>query len=144
MKRKDGMGHRLRWVDLLTGKVESQACGKDLALARSLRDQKKTELRDGLSGKLPDKSLADLIGSVAGFMAGRSWHTVRKTKDGLESLRDLCGDSLLQHVGKDTVMDFRSRRLATGVAVVEKHYTGEIKPVLERAMDLIARAQGVA
>jgi hypothetical protein len=32
----------------------------------------------------------------------------------------------------------------SSVGVVEKHYTGEIKPVLERAMDLIARAQGVA
>jgi hypothetical protein len=32
----------------------------------------------------------------------------------------------------------------SSVAVAEKHYTGEIKPVLERAMDQMARAQGVA
>ena len=30
------------------------------------------------------------------------------------------------------------------VGVVEKHYTGEIQPALERAMERIAKAQGVA
>ena len=51
--------------------------------------------------------------------------------------------TLAQRAGVDrmTVKDLGGW---SSVAVVEKHYTGEIKPVLERAMELIARAQGVA
>ena len=51
--------------------------------------------------------------------------------------------TLAQRAGVDrmTVKDLGGW---SSVAIVEKHYTDEIKPVLERAMDLIARAQGVA
>lgn len=135
-KRKDGTAWRIRWINPATGRADSQACGRDLALARNLRDQKKAELRDGLSGKLPDRSLADLIDGIAGFQAGRSQHTIRKTKDSLESLRNLCGDRLLQHVGKDTVMDFRSRRLATNVAVATVNKdVRQIRSALSYAQD---------
>jgi len=50
--------------------------------------------------------------------------------------------TLAQRAGVDrmTVKDLGGW---SSVGVVDKHYTGDIKPVLERAMDLIARAQWV-
>lgn len=94
-----------------------EACGHDLAYARDRRDAKKAELRQGLSGRLPNKSVSDLKADLDKFMVGKSRHTVRKTRDSLKTLIDLCGDRRLEHVDRGMVMDFRAKRMAGGVAI---------------------------
>ena len=68
---KLGTTYRIRWADQASGKTLSEACGRDLALARQARDRKKAELRGGLSGRLPDRMISDLMAELPAFMAGK-------------------------------------------------------------------------
>ncbi len=120
---KRGTSYRIRWTDPRSGQSLSQACGRDLALARTMRDKKKSELRDNLSGKLPGKTLTDLKDTLDVFLASKSGRTVQETKDSLRKLIELCGERLLEHVDRGLMMDFRAKLLAGGAAVatVNKH-----------------------
>ncbi len=83
---KNGTSHRIRWIDPISGKSQSEACGRDKALARIKRDATKAELREGLSGQLPDSLLSDLASKIQIFMVGKSHHTIRETRRSLEDL----------------------------------------------------------
>lgn len=135
-KVKGGTAYRIRWIDPSTGKTLSESCGRDLAYARDRRDAKKAELREGISARLPDKSVSDLKDALDTFMVKKSPHTIRKTKRSLQDLIALCGDLRLERVGRNTVMDFRARRLAADVkpATVNKDLR-QIKSALSYAVD---------
>jgi len=132
---KRGTSYRLRWIDPKTGKMASEACGRDLAYARVRRDQVKQELRDGLSGRLPDTSLADLRDRLADLMAGRSPHTIAKTKDSLNCLETLCGAMPIASIDRGVIMDFRAKRLAKGLspATVNKDLRRSFSTLAQRA-----------
>ena len=131
-----GTSYRIRWVDPISGKTQARACGRDRALARIERDAKKAELRDGLSGQLPDSLLSDLESKMQTFMVGKSHHTTRKTRRSLKDLIRLCGDRRMEHIDRAMVMDFRAQRLAEGVspATVNKDLR-QIKSALSYAVD---------
>ena len=135
-KGKRGTSYRLRWIDPKTGKMASESAGRDLAYARERRDQLKQELRDGLAGRLPDTSIADLRDRLPDLMAGRSPHTVSKTLDSLKSVEDLCGGMMIQALDRGVVMDFRAKRLAKGLspATVNKDLR-QIRAALSYAVD---------
>ena len=135
-KGADGTTYRIRWIDPRTGQALSEACGRDMAYARDRRDAKKAELREGLSGRLPDKSLSDLVKALPTYMVSKSPHTIRKTTCSLNDLIKLCGDRRLEHVDRALMMDFRARRLAAGVAIatVNKDLR-QIKSALTYAVD---------
>jgi integrase len=135
-KGKGGTTYRIRWINPQTGATASEACGRDLALARDRRDAKKAELRDGLSGRLPDKSLSDLVEALPTFMVSKSPHTVRKTGGSLDDLIRLCGDRRLEHVDRALLMDFRSQRIADGLAIATVNKDArQIKSALTYAVD---------
>ena len=135
-KNKKGTSYRIRWIDLLSGKTMSEPCGRDMAYARIRRDQKKAELRDGLSGKLPDKTLSELKEELAKLMIGKSPNTIRKTKHSLQQLIDLCSDRWVIKVDKSMIMDFRAKRLEMGVAVATLNKDlRQIKSALTYAVD---------
>ena len=135
-KAKRGTSCRVRRIDPKTGKMASESCGRDLAYARLRRDQMKQELRDGLAGRLPDTSIADLRDRLPDLMAGRSPHTVSKTVDSLKSLEDLCGAMPIAGIDRGVVMDFRAKRLAGGAAraTVNKDLR-QIRSALSYAVD---------
>jgi len=135
-KGKRGTSYRLRWIDPKTGKMASEACGRDLAYARLRRDQVKQELRDGLSGRLPETSIADLRDRLGDLMAGRSDATIQRTKESLDSLRKVCGEMPIGSIDRAVVMAFRAKRLAGGAApaTVNKNLR-EIRSALSYAMD---------
>ncbi|MCH8853726.1 MAG: tyrosine-type recombinase/integrase, partial [Planctomycetes bacterium] len=131
-----GVSYRIRWVDPTTGQTQAKACGRDKALARIERDAKRAELREGLSGQLPNSLLSELESKMQTFMVGKSHHTIRKTRRSLKDLMRLCGDRRMEHVDRAMVMDFRARRLAGGVvsATVNKDLR-QIKSALSYAVD---------
>ena len=133
---KNGTSYRIRWADLMSGKYLSEACGRDKALARLKRDAKKSELRAGLSGQLPDSLLSDLESKITTFMVGKSPHTIRKTRRSLKDLVRLCGDRRTEHVDRAMAMDFRALRLAEKLApaTVNKDLR-QIKSALSYAVD---------
>jgi len=135
-KGRRGKSYRLRWIDPQTDQRQAEPCGRDYALARDKRIDKKVELRDGLSARLPDKALSDLIAQVDTFMAGKAPATRRKTKASLRKLIDLCQDRRLHHVDRGMMMDFRARRIDSGVAIptVNKDLR-QIKSALSYAVD---------
>ncbi len=133
---KRGVSYRIRWIDPLSGKTKSEACGRDKALARQNRDAKKAELREGLSGRLPDRSLSDLQDALEAFMVGKSHHTIRKTRRSLQELVALCGNRRLEHVNRAMIMDFRAERLTAGVAAATANKDlRQIKSALSYAVD---------
>jgi len=99
-------------VDPSTGKGYSEACGHDYALARARRDSKRSELRDGACGKLPDKSLADLIDAIPTFMAGKRGESARKLTESLTALKNVVGDVRVSAIEPGLIMTFRAERLA--------------------------------
>ena len=133
---KRGKSYRLRWIDPRTGRWSSEACGRDLAYARQRRDQVKRDLRDGLAGRLPETSITELRDRLGDLMAGRSPHTIGKTKDSLKSLEDLCGAMPIRAMDRGVIMDFRAQRLAGGVApaTVNKDLR-QIRAALSYAVD---------
>ncbi len=135
-KGKRGTTYRIRWIDPTTGKTCSEACGRDRALARTRRDAKKAELREGLSGRLPDKCVSDLKEALEDFMTGKSANTLRETQRSLQDLVDLCGNRRLEHVDRALAMDFRAKRMAMGVskATVNKDLR-QVKSALSYAVD---------
>jgi len=112
------------------------AAGTDHALARIMRTNKAAELRDGISGKLPDKTIQHLIDAVPTFMAGLSRFTRIEATAALEHLQRLVGDRRLLHVGTEAITDFRSKRLAEkkSVCTVNKEMR-QIKSALSYAVD---------
>ena len=133
---KNGTTYRIRWVDLASGKTLSEACGRDLALARLARDRKKAELREGLSGRLPDRTISDLMAELPGFMVGKSSDTIRITLRALSDLVRLCGDRRLEHVDRNTIMGFRSKRIAEGVSPATMNIAlRSVKSALSYAVD---------
>jgi integrase len=132
---KNGRSYRIRWVDPRTGRTMSEACGHDKALARTRRDAKKAELRDGLTGRLPDKSIADLRDALPEFMTGKSPHTVRKAKGSLDSLVALCGDRRLVQVDRGFIMEFRSKRATNAAVATVNKDLRQIKSALSYAVD---------
>ena len=135
-KGKRGTSYRLRWIDPKTGKMESESCGRDLAFARLRRDQVKQELREGLAGRLPDTSIADLRDRLPELMAGRSPMTVQRTQESLDSLRDQCGEMPIGSIDRAVIMAFRAKRLDGGAApaTVNKNLR-EIRSALSYAVD---------
>lgn len=135
-KGKRGVSYRVRWVDPKTGNRCSEACGRDLVLARALRTQIQDRLRDEILVRLPDKTIEDLIEQLDVFMAGNSAVTIEKTKASLRQLRSLCGDRWLARVDRTMIMDFRAKRLRTGVThgTVNKDLR-QIKSALSYAVD---------
>lgn len=139
---KKGTSYRLRWIDHRTGAWDSEPCGRDLAYARARRDQKRQEIRDGLSGRLPELGLAELIGSndqpgkLDAMMAGRSADTIKKTKDSLRLIQALCGINNVAGIDRRAIMDFKAKRLDGGVraATVNKDLR-QLRAVLSYAMD---------
>lgn len=113
---KRGGAYRIRWVDPLSGQTFSQSAGRDLALAREMRDAKKSELRDGLAGRQPIKDVSDLADVLPTFMAGKSAVTIRTTKRTLNEFIKLCGDRRLTRFDKSAMMQFRARRLVEGAS----------------------------
>lgn len=135
-KGKRGVTYRVRWFDPRTGETMSKPCGRDKAHARQCRDAMKAALRVGLSGKLPDKTIADLKDGLGTFMVSKSPHTIRKTRQSLQSLIDLCRNRRLEFVDRAMLMDFRAKRLADGVAVATVNKdTRQIKSALSYAVD---------
>lgn len=137
-KRKgvNGPSYGLRWIDPRTGKETTEPCGSDLTLARQMREAKRSKLREGLSGKLPDKSLSDLKEALGGFLSGKAAGTLADSRRSLQRLLDVAGDLRLEHVDKATIMEFRARRLASGasLATVNKDLR-QIKSALSYAVD---------
>jgi integrase len=114
---KRGTSYRLRWVDPRTGRWESEAAGRDLAYARVRRDQIRQELRDGLTGKAPETTVAELVDRLGSLMAGKTHFTVESTKESLRSLDDLCHVGYLSAIDRGSIMDFRAKRLSSGLAL---------------------------
>jgi len=110
-KGKRGTTYRIRWVDPQTGRGLSEACGDDFKLARTRRDQKRGELRDGITGKLPSKTLSELIAAVPEFMAGSRPTSIDNVVDSLESLKAAVGDVRVTEVKPGLMMQFRAARL---------------------------------
>ena len=135
-KGKRGVSYRLRWTNPRTGRTESEACGRDMAYARLRRDQIRQELREGLSGRLPSTSLGDLISRLDSLMAGKSEHTLRKTKDSLRLLKELCKVGCITTIDRAAIMAFRAVWLQAGVspATVNKDLR-QIRSALSYAMD---------
>ena len=135
-KGKRGMSYRLRWIDPRTGRWASEAAGRDLAYARQRRDQIRQELRDGLAGRLPDVSLAELADRMETLMAGKSPETVGKTRDSLNALEETCKVGLIASIDRGTIMDFRAKRLDKGLATatVNKDLR-QIRSALSYAVD---------
>jgi len=136
IEKRAGGRYRIRWVDPMTGQVASEACGQDKAYARDRRSAKRAELRDGLSGRLPDKTIEDLRDALDSFMVGKSPHTIRKTKGSLTEVVNLCGCRRLDRVDRGFIMDFRSKRIGAGVAVATCNKDlRQIKSALSYAVD---------
>ena len=133
---KRGTTYRLRWIDPMTGEERTETAGRDLALARQRRTERIAELRDGLSGRLPDKTLEELREALDTFMTGKSPHTLRKTKRSVKDLIDLCGNRRLEMVDRGFVMEFREKRIGNKVsrATVNKDLR-QIKSALSYAVD---------
>jgi integrase len=100
-----------------------------------LRDKKKGELRDNISGKLPGKTLTELKDALDVFMA-ESRRTIQETKDSLRKLIDLCGERWLEHVDKGLILDFRAKLLKAkgAIATVNKHVRG-VRSALSYAVE---------
>lgn len=135
-KGKRGVTYGLRWIDPFTGQGRSEACGSDLAYARERRQQIRQGLRDGLAGSLPEVPLSDFVERLDGLMAGKSPETLKKTKDSVTLLGRLCKVTRVSTVTRAVVMDFRAKRLASGVspATVNKDLR-QVKSALSYAVD---------
>jgi len=134
---KRGKAYRLRWVDPRSGRWCSEAAGRDLAYARMRRDQIKGELRDGLAGKLPEVTVSELAERLDGLMAGKSpAQTIGRTKDSLRILAKLCDPGHVSAIDRGTIMDFRAKRVAEGLApaTVNKDLR-QIRSALSYAVD---------
>lgn len=137
IRKRKGIGavtYGLRWIDPGTGSWKSESCGHDLALARLRRDVIRGELRQGLSGRLPETTLPELAERLAVLMAGKAASTIARTADTLRLLDRLCGPRLIVNVNRAVVMDFKAKRLAAGMspATVNKA-TREIRSALSYA-----------
>lgn len=136
-KGTQGVTYGLRWIDPLTGRGRSESCGRHIAYARRRRQQVRQELRDGLSGSMPEVRLADFIDNrLPALMAGKSPVTVRKTQESLRALDRLNRTSCLTNITRAVVMEFRSSRLNEGLspATVNKDLR-QIKSALSYAVD---------
>lgn len=135
-KGKRGVSYRLRWVNPRTGKWESLACGRDQKLAQQEKDRIRAELRDGLSGKVPETAIDAFIEQLPRLMAGRSVHTVSKTVRSVKLLEELCKVGCLSAIDRGCIMSFRSKRLDSGAtpATVNKDLR-QIRSALSYAAD---------
>ncbi|OQB85186.1 MAG: site-specific tyrosine recombinase XerC [Planctomycetes bacterium ADurb.Bin126] len=134
---KRGTTYRLRWINPRTGEWEAEACGRDLAYARERRDQVRQELRDGLTGKLPETTVQGLIDQLPVLMAGKSaTHTIPSTQGSLRELQALCKPSTIADIDRAVIMSFRSKRLEAeaSVATVNKDLR-QIRSALSYAVD---------
>lgn len=131
-----GTSYRIRWIDPATGMTRSKAAGTDHAVARIMRTNKAAELREGIAGNLPDKTIQHLVDDTDRLMAGLSRFTIIEAKAALEHLKRLVGNRRLVHVGTETIIDFRAKRLAEKVTVgtVNKAMR-QIKAALTYAVD---------
>ncbi len=135
-KGKRGVTYGLRWTDPLMGQGRSESCGANLAYARERRKQIRRELQDGLSGKIPNMSLGSFSERLKALMAGKSPQTITKTTDSLRLLGDLSKVHRLDGINRAIVMDFRAKRLDSGLspATVNKDLR-QIKSALSYAVD---------
>ena len=135
-KGKRGTTYRLRWINAKTGKWESLACGRDKALAREQRECIRQELREGMSGKLPQTMIPQFLEQLPSLMAGKSHETVDKTVDSVRLLDELCRVGCLAAIDRPSVMAFRAKRLSDGLstATVNKDLR-QIRSALSYAVD---------
>lgn len=135
-KGKRGTTYTLRWIDPRSGKWQREAAGRDLAYARVRRDAIREELRNGLAGRLPDVTVADLADRLDTLMAGKSAETITKTQESLRALDRLCNVGLIASIDRATIMDFRAKRLADELApaTVNKDLR-QIRSALSYAVD---------
>lgn len=133
---KNGTTYRLRWMDPGTGKWCSETCGRDQAHARARRDQIRGLLRDGLAGKLPVIGLTEFADRLDQLMAGKSVHTVSKTKESVKLLEKLCDVGQLAAIDRAVVMKFRAARLSAGLATASVNKDlRQIRSALSYAVD---------
>ncbi|MDM8008617.1 MAG: tyrosine-type recombinase/integrase [Phycisphaerae bacterium] len=131
---KGGTTYRLRWRDR-AGRQHSHACGRDYVLARTMRDQKREELRAGLLGEYPDMSVDDFRERLKTLMA-KSPRTIETTRETLRLVNKLCRPAVIADIDRGMVMDFRAKRLAAGLspATVNKDLR-QLKSALSYAVD---------
>jgi integrase len=113
---KRGKAYRLRWIDPRTGKWCSEAAGRDLAYARTRREEIRRDLRDGLAGKLPTVTVEELAERLDSLMAGKAPDTITRTKDTLRAFEAACHVGHITNIDRGAVMSFRAKRLAADLA----------------------------
>ena len=137
-KRKGGRGvtYGLRWIDPKTGRGRSEACGSSLAFTRERRRQVRQELCDGLSGKYPDMTIAELIEKLPVLMAGKAWTTIDQTIESVQKLEKLCKVRLVGLIDRSIMLDFRAKRLAAKAAIATTNKDArQIRSVLSYCVD---------
>ncbi len=135
-KGKTGTTYRVRWVDPRSGRWRSRTAGRDYVAARLLRGQVRADLRDGLAGKRPDVSPAELADRLPILMAGRAATTIRKTAGSLRQLQKLCDVHRIEWIDREAIMRFKAARLAAGLSPATVNINlRQIRSALSYAVD---------
>ncbi|MCY2927641.1 MAG: tyrosine-type recombinase/integrase [Planctomycetota bacterium] len=93
-------------------------------------------LRDGLAGKLPVVTLSEFAERLDQLMAGKSIHTLNKTKESVRLLEKLCKVGQLTAIDRAAVMKFRAARLSAGLATASVNKDlRQIRSALSYAVD---------
>ena len=139
VRRKLAKAHTydLRWIDPQTGKFRSQNVGSSSVRGKQLQAEKIEALGQvSRTGKIPDKSLSDLIAALPVWFAGKSPETVRLVKQTMEAFKGYAGDRPLNRINRELIINYRSFRVDAGkaLATINKNLR-EIKSVLTYAVD---------
>ena len=59
--RKKGFIYKVQWFDPRTGKLKTESCGRDRALAKTVAAKRRQELQDGVYREIKPIGWADFV-----------------------------------------------------------------------------------